>query len=100
MDCFKELLKTKSPFSTPQFSPSTEGKFRFSGNCVISGKRYFTDEVTREEMLNYTVRGMLVQEAFPNLSRDDREFIVSGIHPKVFDEMYAEEDEEELVQEV
>ena len=34
--------------------------------------------------------GKLVQDAFPNLSADDREFIMTGITPDEWDETFAE----------
>jgi hypothetical protein len=35
--------------------------------------------------------GMYVQRAFPGMSSDDRELLVSGTHPKCWDEMFPEE---------
>jgi hypothetical protein len=36
--------------------------------------------------------GMTIQDAFPNMSDDDREMLVSGIHPKCWDEMFKEKE--------
>lgn len=45
--------------------------------------------------------GAFVQDAFPDLPKEQREQIISGTHPKCWDEMFApfgdDEDEEELV---
>ena len=46
----------------------------------FSGKMNTLDlPVTEEQMKNYTERGMKAQFAFPHLSADDREFIMTGI---------------------
>lgn len=37
--------------------------------------------------------GELVQNAFPYLSANDREMLISGICPKCWDEMFGGEDE-------
>jgi len=38
-------------------------------------------------------RGALIQDAFPTLKADIREFIMSGITPKEWDEMFADEED-------
>lgn len=47
--------------------------------------------ITVQELLDFTngVSG-LAQEAFPHLSRDEREFIISGIHPVEWNELFGE----------
>jgi hypothetical protein len=37
-------------------------------------------------------RGELIQNAFPMLSPADREFLMSGITPEEWDEMFSDED--------
>ena len=46
-------------------------------------------EVTEEQLLDYS-RGMLLQEAFPDLSADDREFIKTGITPEEWLKYFGE----------
>ncbi len=36
-------------------------------------------------------RGLLIQEAFPDLSVDDRELLITGTHPACWDEMFPDE---------
>jgi len=38
-------------------------------------------------------RGELIQNAFPTLSAEIREFIMSGITPKEWDDMFADEED-------
>ena len=50
--------------------------------------------ITAQELLDFTngVSG-LAQEAFPQLSIDEREFIISGIHPVEWNELFGELEE-------
>jgi len=44
-------------------------------------------DVTLEQMASWE-QGELVQNAMPNLSADEREFIMTGITPTEWDEMF------------
>jgi len=39
--------------------------------------------------------GLLIQQAFPTLSADDREFILTGHTPEDWEDMFGEDDEED-----
>lgn len=39
--------------------------------------------------------GELAQRAFPEMRPEDREMLISGTHPKCWDEMFAPEDDED-----
>lgn len=41
------------------------------------------------------VQGALIQNAFPDLAVELREQLISGIHPKCWEEMFADLEEEE-----
>jgi hypothetical protein len=59
---------------------------------ILTGKMSSMDiNITVQELLDFTngVSG-LAQEAFPHLSRDEREFIISGIHPVEWNELFGE----------
>ena len=43
-----------------------------------------------QEQIDAWLGGTLAQNAFPNLSADDREFIMSGITSEEWDEIFAE----------
>jgi len=51
-----------------------------AGDCVFGGGHYSV-EVPELAWMDYK-GGMLVQNAFPDLSPDDREWIISGISPR------------------
>lgn len=38
--------------------------------------------------------GMLIQDAFPELSAEDREFLISGLCPKCWNNIFNEEETE------
>ena len=38
---------------------------------------------------------MLIQDAFPELSKEDRERLITGICPKCWKELFGDEDEED-----
>lgn len=60
---------------------------------LISGiERTLEIPVTQEELDNWE-GGMLAQEAFPNLTADQREFIMTGITPEEWEETMGEDEE-------
>lgn len=50
-------------------------------------------DITKEQLDTY-FDGALVQDAFPHLSDDDREFFLTGITPEEWDQMFSDEDQE------
>ena len=54
----------------------------FTRKSIITGiERHMSLDVTQEQFERYQA-GELVQNAFPHLSFDEREFIISGITPE------------------
>jgi len=54
----------------------------FMRKSIITGiERHMSLDVTQEQFDRYQA-GELVQNAFPHLSADEREFIISGITPE------------------
>jgi len=53
-------------------------------------------DITEEAYGYFALSNQFVQDAFPHLSADDREFLISGVTPEEWDELYPdiEEDEE------
>ena len=61
---------------------------------MITGVEHTREiDATEEQFINYR-GGMLLQDAFPNLSDEDREFIKSGITPEEWEHHVAYDDEE------
>lgn len=63
----------------------------FTGKCVQTGKEYSVS-VPSEELYNYR-QGMHIQNAMPSVSREDAEFLISGLSPEGWNEIFKEEDE-------
>lgn len=61
---------------------------------VVSGKMYQMDiNITPEQLFDFlNGKSGLAQDAFPDLSIDEREFIISGIHPDEWNELFGNED--------
>jgi hypothetical protein len=60
---------------------------------MISGKIHTLDlPITEREALAYE-RGALIQDAFPNLSAAEREFIKTGITAEEWQATFGEDDE-------
>lgn len=49
-------------------------------------------DVSPEELHRWEAGGILIQDAFPHLSADDREFLMTGITPEEWDEEFGEEE--------
>lgn len=59
---------------------------------VISGQvNTMSLPITVDQLENYYLKGMLLQDAFPNLSPSQREFIKTGITSKEWDNLYGGE---------
>ena len=59
----------------------------------FSGKENSMEIAVTVEQLNDWQNGMLIQDAMPNLSADEREFIMTGITPDEWDAAFNELDE-------
>ena len=59
---------------------------------IVSGKVYQMELDITQQQLNDFANGRLglAQEAFPHLSIDEREFIISGIHPTEWKQLFGE----------
>lgn len=63
---------------------------------LFSGQTNTLDLPVTEEQFSAYQGGMLVQNAFPNLNEDQREFIMTGMMPGEWDELFEDNDEEAL----
>lgn len=68
----------------------------------LTGKTHSKDIDVTQKQIDQWLDGMHIQHAMPNLSPDDREFIMSGITSEEWNwyfkeyEFFEEEDEEEV----
>jgi uncharacterized protein (DUF779 family) len=64
---------------------------KLSKRSIISGKiNEMNLDITEEQYFSWK-NGELVQKVFPQLNSGEREFIVSGITPKEWKEVFGEE---------
>jgi len=61
--------------------------------CFVCGDEGYL-ELSKQGVARYE-RGAFVQDAFPELPAPVREQIITGTHPKCWDEMFGGFDEEE-----
>jgi|694.fasta_scaffold135512_5 hypothetical protein len=61
----------------------------FTGNCVVTKKEYSV-RVPGPELFAYR-NGKFIQDAMPSVSRDDREFLISGMSPEGWEENFKDE---------
>ena len=62
-----------------------------TGPCVKTGKPYSVKVLSSE--LDSYLNGNFAQDAFPDLSSSDREFLISGISPEGWKQIFPEENE-------
>lgn len=63
---------------------------KITKTSIISGVTRTMDiPVTEEQLIDWN-SGMLIQKAMPNLTNDEREFIMTGITQEEWDELYGD----------
>jgi hypothetical protein len=77
---------------TPKFNG--DGTVTLSGPCMMTMKEY---SVTVPEVgyRQWATGNALIQSALPDVSKEDREFLISGTSPEGWEMMFGSEDEEE-----
>lgn len=66
----------------------------FTGKCVITGEEYSV-AVPAQELYAYR-QGGLIQNCLVSVSKEAREFLVSGVSPNGWYEIYPDDEEEAL----
>ena len=62
---------------------------KITRTSTLSGKTHSMEiEVTQEQLRSWRQDGVLIQNAMPNLSADEREFIMTGITPAEWDSAF------------
>lgn len=57
---------------------------------MLSGARNAREIPVTQEQLDAWNSGVLIQNAMPNLSADDREFIKTGITPEEWEDLFGD----------
>ncbi len=74
---------------TEQYLP--EHTYTFTGPCVVTGKT--VSVVVPADGLYAYRQGTHIQNAFPKMSADDREFLISGISGEGWSKTFADSEE-------
>ena len=62
---------------------------------ILSGRLNALDlDVTAEQLAAYESRTILLQDAFPHLPPEEREFIKTGITPEEWEETFGPDDDD------
>jgi len=61
-----------------------------TANCIGCG--HSTQLTLLKSELEMYQKGAYVQDAFPNMSADERELIISGTHPACWNRMFGEDE--------
>lgn len=77
----------------------TDDGIFLEAKSFLSGKfnRMLIPGVTTEDLTNWKKRKLKVQDAFPRLTHDQREFLLTGATREEWDEHYREHDEDETL---
>ena len=69
-----------------------DGKAKVTGPCFVTGKPHsvICDQVG---LFRYMGGYGKVQDCFPDMSTDNREFLISGTSPEGWKEMFGEEED-------
>jgi hypothetical protein len=51
-----------------------------------------TINVTEQQLAHYANSGMCIQDALPHLSADEREFLMTGVTPAEWNEMFGDDE--------
>ena len=68
-------------------------KIIISKICSVNKKEH-TLEIDKADYIKWKALNMYVQDAFPDHSAQDREFIKTGITPAEWDQMFPEEEDD------
>jgi hypothetical protein len=66
-----------------------DGRLELKGPCTVTKKPYSVI-VSEEAAVNYYELGMKAQNAFPELSAEQREFLISGVSPEGWKQVFGD----------
>jgi hypothetical protein len=73
------------------YSDGTADVFKRS---LLSGKMYIGKfNLTKEQYDAWHIKGQMIQNAMPHLTKDEREFFLSGSTPTEWDEAFKEDED-------
>ena len=82
----------KENYAYSESDKATLHTYTFSGRCIMSNKKVSVT-VKSNDLFNYH-HGTLIQNAFPYLNKEEREWMITGVY-NMFNEFIEQENEEE-----
>lgn len=73
-------------------TPHSGTKVKVTGNCYVTGEEYSV-VVEKADLFDYIYNGKFAQDAFPYLSAEDREFLISGTSPEGWKLLFGERED-------
>ena len=83
-----ERLKDRLQSMNSNLDEEPGDRVRLSGRCVVTGKPYSV-VVPLSGAIDYFERGRNIAEAFPDLPKPEREFLISGTSPEGWIELFG-----------
>ena len=77
-------------------STQPNGDLQIQDYCRVNGKSH-TVTIPKSDVKGYHQwrnRDGLIQDCIPNVSKDDREFLISGTSPKGWEELFGDDPED------
>lgn len=68
-----------------------DGTATISGRCIMTKEEYSVTAPEADCLV--WLKGAFVQNAFPNMSAGDREFLISGISPKGWEQTFGPDED-------
>ncbi len=65
-----------------------DGRLLLVGPCTVT-KKLYSVVVSDQAVINYYQLGMKAQDAFPELPADQREFLISGVSPEGWKQIFG-----------
>ncbi len=81
-------MKEKIFMKNQEVTDNEDGTVTIKGKCVFIKEEY-SCTVPKQGLLAYLDKGLRIQDAMPTVSADDREFIISGISPKGWEQTFG-----------
>lgn len=69
-----------------------DGTTLIAGKCVFTGKEH--QVIVPSSELDRWCMGMAIQDAMPNVSEGDREFLISGVSPEGWAETFNDDEDD------
>lgn len=83
------------PYATAcEWLPSEAGTVIVRGPCVVSGREHSTPPVRVDKLNEFCSGTVHIQDAFPDLDRSEREFLITGISPECWESVVTADEEE------